>query len=284
PQYYSGLQEVLQTLVSATDTSTIQQATNSLKQQFYSKPVCIPALLSIAKDNEQWQIRQLAVVELRKQITAQWDSVDDATTEQIREMVLKMIVEEQNELTRHGLARVISSIAKIDIPNQKWGNLIQFLYQCCQSNVAAHREIGIYVLDSLFETIADTMIEHLEHLFGLFSKLVNDPESLVVQVTTVEALGKVAEFIEPGEQVAIKTFQGLVPAMAQVLQKCLAAGDEDSASKCFEVFNGMLLLETPLLNRHFSELIQFSISVGTNTDLEDTLRIMALNFLVWTAT
>ncbi|KAJ1963137.1 hypothetical protein GGI12_002236, partial [Dipsacomyces acuminosporus] len=165
-----------------------------------------------------------------------------------------------------------------------WGSLIQFLYECCQSTTAAHREIGVYVLDSLFETIADTMVEHMQHLFSLFSKLINDPESLMVQVTTLEALGKVAEFIEPEDRDSIGTFQSLVPAMAQVLQKCLASSEEDSASRCFEVFNTLLLLETPLLNRHFGELIEFSINVGSNEDLDDNLRIMALNFLVWTAT
>ncbi|KAI8325113.1 ARM repeat-containing protein [Martensiomyces pterosporus] len=284
PQFLSGLQDLLQRLVFASDTQSIQTVTSSLNQQFYTNAACIPALLTIAKDNEQWQVRQLAAVELRKRVPKFWGEIDDGTKQQIREMILKMIVEEKDNLTRHGLARVISSVAKIDIPNQQWGSLIQFLYECCQSPTAAHREIGVYVLDSLFETIADTMAEHMQHLFSLFSRLINDPESLMVQVTTLEALGKVAEFIEPEDRSAISTFQGLVPAMAQVLQKCLANNEEDSASRCFEVFNTLLLLETPLLNRHFGELIEFSINVGGNEDLDDNLRIMALNFLVWTAT
>ncbi|KAJ2365410.1 hypothetical protein H4S02_010679, partial [Coemansia sp. RSA 2611] len=98
------------------------------------------------------------------------------------------------------------------------------------------------------------------------------------------ALGKIADFIEPEDRSAISKFQGLVPAMVQVLQKCLATNEEDLASRCFEVFNGMLILETPLLNRHFGDLIEFSINVGGNEELDDNLRIMALNFLVWTAT
>ncbi|KAJ2795544.1 hypothetical protein H4S07_006457, partial [Coemansia furcata] len=72
--------------------------------------------------------------------------------------------------------------------------------------------------------------------------------------------------------------------MVQVLQKCLATDNEDSASRCFDVLNSLLILEAPLLNRHFGELIEFSINVGSNEELDDNLRIMALNFLVWTAT
>ncbi|KAJ2845699.1 hypothetical protein GGI22_006471, partial [Coemansia erecta] len=155
---------------------------------------------------------------------------------------------------------------------------------CCQSPTTSHREIGIYVLDSLFETIADTMEAHLEHLFVLFKTLINDPESLVVQVTTLEALGKVAEFIDPENRNEISSYQALVPSMVQVLQKCLAADNEPYASRCFEVFNSLLILEVPLLSRHFGALIEFSINVGGNEDLGDKLRIMALNFLSWTAT
>ncbi|KAJ2763145.1 hypothetical protein IWQ57_005632, partial [Coemansia nantahalensis] len=229
PQYVNGLQELLQRLAFASDTGTIQTVTATLGQQFYTSAACVPALLTIAKDDAQWQVRQLAAVELRKRVGRYWDGIDDEMQQQMRDALLRAIVEESNDLARHGLARVISSIAKCDIPNQKWGDLIQFLYTCCQSAQAAHREIGIYVLDSLFETIADVLGAHMKQLFELFAALVGDSESRVVQVTTVEALGKLAEFVEPGDRGAIAAFQGLVPAMVQVLQQCLASSDEDSA-------------------------------------------------------
>ncbi|KAJ1728256.1 hypothetical protein LPJ61_004130, partial [Coemansia biformis] len=284
PQYVNGLQDLLQRLAFASDTSTIQTVTATLSQQFYTTAACVPALLTIAKDDQQWQVRQLAAVELRKRIGKFWDGIDDNTQQQMRDAILRAIVDESNDLTRHGLARVISSIARSDIPNQKWGDLIQFLYTCCQSAQVAHREIGVYVLDSLFETIADVMGAHTKNLFELFSVLVNDGESRVVQVTTVEALGKLADFIEPGDRASIGAFQGLVPSMVRVLQNCLASSDEDLASRCFEVFNGMLLLDTPLLNRYVGELVEFGINVGSSEELDDNLRIMALNFLVWTTT
>ncbi|KAJ2875032.1 hypothetical protein GGH93_001925 [Coemansia aciculifera] len=283
-QFASSLQDLLQKLAFASDTETIKAVTATLNQQYYCSAACVPALLAISTENQQWQIRQLAAVELRKRISTFWEEIDDNSQQQMRVAILKAIVDETNDLTRHGLARVISTIAKSDIPNKKWEDLIQFLYSCCQSATATHREIGVYVLDSLFETITDTMGAHLQHLFELFAVLITDPESLTVQVTTLEALGKVAEFIEPEDRVGVTTFQGLVPAMVQVLEKCLATDNEDSASRCFDVFNSLLILEAPLLNRHFGELIEFSINVGSNEDLDENLRIMALNFLVWTAT
>ncbi|KAJ1667934.1 hypothetical protein EV178_000868 [Coemansia sp. RSA 1646] len=283
-QFVNNLQILLQEISGASSTEAIQKATTALNQQFYSTAACVPALLTIAKDNGNSAVRQLAAVELRKRIAKFWDELDDSVQQQMREAVLKAIVDEASDPVRHSMARVISSIAKVDIPNRKWDNLVQFLYECCQSPTPSHREIGIYVLDSLFETIADTMEAHLGHLFILFKTLINDPESLVVQVTTLEALGKVADFIEPENRDEVSNYQALVPSMVQVLQKCLATDNEVYASRCFEVFNSLLILEAPLLNRHFGELIEFSINVGSNEELDDKLRIMALNFLSWTAT
>ncbi|KAJ1907137.1 hypothetical protein LPJ81_000948 [Coemansia sp. IMI 209127] len=283
-QFVNNLQVLLQEVSGASSTEAIQKATTALNQQFYSTSACVPALFTIAKDNGNPAVRQLAAVELRKRITKFWGELDDSVQQQMREAVLKAIIDEISDPVRHSMARVISSIAKVDIPDRKWDNLVQFLYECCQSPTASHREIGIYVLDSLFETIADTMEAHLEHLFVLFKTLINDPESLVVQVTTLEALGKVADFIDPENRNEVGSYQALVPSMVQVLQKCLATDNEAYASRCFEVFNSLLILEVPLLSRHFGELIEFSINVGGNEDLDDKLRIMALNFLSWTAT
>ena len=92
--------------------------------------------------------------------------------------------------TRHSLARVISTIAKILIPISQWPELLPFLSQCCISENAGHREIGVYVLYTLFETLADTLQDAfepmLDQLFDLFSKLIHDPDSYIVRITTLQ--------------------------------------------------------------------------------------------------
>lgn len=99
-------------------------------------------------------------------------------------------------MVRHSVARVISSIARIDIPENKWPQLLGFLNQACASSVAIHREVGTYCLYTLFEVIADFFMDHLGALYDLFSKSIVDPESKRVRVTTVLTLGKLSEFIE----------------------------------------------------------------------------------------
>ncbi|KXS17792.1 ARM repeat-containing protein [Gonapodya prolifera JEL478] len=272
--------ETLLKQVSSADTTKIRDATNTLKSDFFSRPECVPALTELASRSADPAIRQLAAVELRKHLAKQWPAVDPATQDGIRKHLLEHIVVEPNNLVRHALARAISAIAKLDLPDNKWPDLLPFLYQCCQSPNVAHREVGVYALYTLFETIADALQNEIKQMFVIFTHTINDPESKEVRVTTMQALGKVAEFVETDSTEDVKLFRDLIPPMVKVLQQCLEDGDEPSLKKGFEVLESLLLLDAPILSKHLGDLITFVCTVAGNTQYDDSLRLMPLNFLL----
>ncbi|CAO3697035.1 unnamed protein product [Umbelopsis ramanniana] len=282
-QYVAGLDDTLTKLALGQDSETIRVATSTLNTQFYNTSQCVPALVEIIIKSPHFQVRQLACVELRKRISKWWLEQDEATSTAIRAKLLEIVLHEQESLVLHAAARVVSAVARIDIPEGKWQELLQFLYQCCNSPNAAHREVGIYCLYTLFETVSEVFLEHLSNLFELFAKTLNDPESKHVRITTVQALGKVAEFIEPDNKEDVRMFREMVPGMVNVLEQCLAESDEENAGKGFEVFDTLLMLDTPLLSNHLAQLVEFFLNVGANREIDDSLRVMALSFLMWAA-
>jgi hypothetical protein len=88
-------------------------------------------------------------------------------------------------LVRHSTARVIAAIAGIEMPVNGWPQLLPFLLETATSSQAVHREVGIYILYTVLETIVEGFQEHLQDLFKLFENLLCDPESAEVRVTTV---------------------------------------------------------------------------------------------------
>jgi len=52
------------------------------------------------------------------------------------------------------------------------------------SPVAAQREIGIFILYTVLEEVMDTLESHITEFFQLFARLLDDPESLEVRITT----------------------------------------------------------------------------------------------------
>ncbi|KAJ1975865.1 hypothetical protein H4R35_002954 [Dimargaris xerosporica] len=287
PQFTAQLSNALERLTQATDTQEIRSLTATLNKDFYSQPTCIPALTEIATRASAAYLRQLAAVELRKRILKQWSAVPPEFQGQIRQHLLDTVVQDPEAQVRHALARVISAVAQQDLPNNRWPNLLPFLFQLSTSAEVGHRETGIYVLYTLFEVIADgdlSATQQLPQLFNLFGTSIADPDSRTVRVTTIEALGKVAEFIEPENANDVKTFRELVPPMVRVLQDCLDHGDEVGASHGFDVFDTLLVLETPLLTKHFADLIQFFLAVGGNQEYPDSIRSQGLSFITMAAT
>ncbi|OBZ84924.1 putative importin subunit beta-4 [Choanephora cucurbitarum] len=282
-QFVTSLEELLTKLATAQDSETIRLATSTLNNQYYVSADCIPALVEIISRSPHHPVRQLAAVELRKRISKKWQEIPETAQTAIRSQLLQLVLNEQHEIVRHSTARVISSIARIDMPESKWPELLGFLNQACASTTAIHREVGTYCLYTLFEVIADFFMDHIAPLFELFQKSIVDPESKRVRVTTVLTLGKLAEFIETEDKENIKSFRNMIPGMVNVLEQCLKESDEESAGEIFEVFDTLLMLDAPLLSTHLVDLIRFFLTVGSNRELDDSLRVMALSFLMWAA-
>lgn len=155
------------------------------------------------------------------------------------------------------------------------------LYQAAQSTEVIHRETAIYVLFSLLDTVVDTFEEHLKTLFELFSKSLVDPQSGEVRMTTLRALAKVAEYITTEDKHDIKAFQELIVPMLNVLQQAVTDEDHDGVKHGYDVFETLLILDTPLVSKHVTELVQFFLGVASNQEVDESMRCGALNVLAW---
>ncbi|KAF0447599.1 ARM repeat-containing protein [Gigaspora margarita] len=284
-QFINGLEELLTQLVSSdTDTARIRTATSTLNNEYYNSASCVPAYVHILSSSPSWQVRQLAAVELRKRGPKWWSKIDANSQSAIKSRLLEIILQEPENIVRHATARVISSIGKIEIPAGNWNDLPQFLYQCCKSQNSGQREVGIFVLFTLMEVIEDVFADSLLQLLQLFGDALNDPESQAVRVITMQALGRVAEFIEPDKKEEIQIFRNLIPPMVNILIQCLKDGDNDSTIKGFELFETLLMMDAPLLSNHLPQLIEFALTVARNIEYDESVRIIALQFLIWVAT
>lgn len=188
-----------------------------------------------------------------------------------------------SSLVRHALARAVAAIADIELTAQpiQWPTLLPALYAAASSPQVSQRETAIYVLFSILDTVAESFDAHIKELFPLFAKSLMDPESSEVRITTLRALGKVAEYIEADAKHDIKAFQDLIMPMLQVIQQAVNDEDEQGAKHGYDLFETLLIIEAPLVSKHVGELVEFFISVGGNKETDDDLRVGALGVLAW---
>ncbi|KAI0085836.1 ARM repeat-containing protein [Irpex rosettiformis] len=285
PSFVQGLHNLLLQSTS-NDTVQLKAATAQLNKDYYKKAACIPALASIIANSPELPVRQLAAVELRKRISQNsgdlWIQTSTSERDQIKAKLPEVILAEPNNLVRHSAARVVAAIASIEIPLGQWNELLPFLEQTCTSREVAHREVGIYILFTVLENIVEGFESHLQSLFRVFEQLIQDPESAEVRVTTVRALGVIAQYIDSTDKEEIKSFQTLLPSMINVIGQCVEAGNEQGARQLFDVLETLLILEIPLLSQHIPQLAQFLLTCGGNREYDSELRILSLNALNWT--
>ncbi|KAN0088830.1 Armadillo-type fold [Tylopilus felleus] len=285
PNFVQGLHSLLLQSTS-NDTAQLKAATAQLNTEYYKNPICISALAQILASSPEFAVRQLAAVELRKRVKQKsgdlWMQLPQESREQIKSELPKLILAEPNKLVRHSAARVVASIASIELEKGTWPQLLSWLNEASTSPQVAQREVGVYILFTVLETVIDGVQDNMQNFFKLFQILIADPESMEVRVTTVRSLGVLAQYMDPEYKADIKTFQNFLPAMIQVVQQALEAGDEASVRQLFDVFETLLILEIPLLGAHTEALASFLLLCGANRNLDDDLRIFPLNALNWT--
>jgi hypothetical protein len=74
----------------------------------------------------------------------------------------------------------------------KWPELAVFCQQASTSARASDREIGLYIIYSIFETEPDFFEARLSDLLQLFSHTIHDPESRQVRQSTLLCLGELS--------------------------------------------------------------------------------------------
>ncbi|EIW79292.1 ARM repeat-containing protein [Coniophora puteana RWD-64-598 SS2] len=283
--YVQGLHNLLVQSTSS-DTVQLKAATATLNKEYYKNPACISALASIIASSPENAVRQLGAVELRKRILQKsgdlWIQLPQEERQTIKSKLPELVLQEPEKIIRHADARVVAAIASIEIPLGTWPDLLPWLNQQCASPQVSTREVSIFILFTVLEHIVEGFQEHLQNFFKFFEGLLVDPESIEVRITTVRALGVIAQYIDADDKADIKSFQALVPAMIGVVGQAIEAGDEAGARQLFDVFETLLILEIPVLGPHISQLASFLLQCGGNSALDTDMRILALNALNWT--
>ncbi|KAK9376567.1 armadillo-type protein [Lipomyces chichibuensis] len=275
-QFLSQLTELLNQ-TTAPNSAVIKSASNKLQKEFYPLGQSVPALVQIMQQNQSQQIRQLAAVEVRKLISNHWDDLDESLRTQIRGALLQLTLQEPSSLVRHASARVISEIAKIDLPNNAWPDLPPYLQKAATSASASERELGVYILYTLLDTMEETFADKIGELFSLFSHTINDPESQIVRTNTLLALGKISEIIDSQEH--IQTFRQFIPGMVGVLKQLIDQSDEKAVSQAFDVFQTLLWVDSAIISKSLGELIQFMLELAKEKNVDTESRSLALQFL-----
>ncbi|EPY53488.1 karyopherin Kap123 [Schizosaccharomyces cryophilus OY26] len=263
---------------TAPDTTQITEATRALETKYLKEPSSLLSLLHIMGTCENFQVRQLAAIEARKLSHKYWPDVPAEIQNQVRANLLEITIKEPESIVRHAFGRVIAALAKIDLPDGKWNDLSGFLVQAAMDPNDSIREMAIYVLYSIAETV-DLDSKLLLDFVHLFSRTITD-SSRTVRVTSVQGLGAVAEVLEADDKRLLHTYRDTLPSMLMVLQDVVQVGDEDACKTVFDVFNTFLIVSGAIISKVLGNIIELITGISTSKQIDDEIRCMALSFII----
>ncbi|KAL5219275.1 hypothetical protein ABZP36_019959 [Zizania latifolia] len=245
-------------------------------------PQVVPALVHHLRTAKTPNVRQLAAVLLRKKITSHWPKLPPHAKVSLKQALIDSITIDHSHLVRRASANVVSIIAKYAVPAGEWPELLPFIFQCSQSPQEDHREVALILFSSLTETIGTTFQSHLNDLQPILLKCLQDEASSRVRIAALKAVGSFIEYVNDGGDI-VKMFREFVPSILNVSRQCLANGEEDVASIAFEIFDELIESPAPLLGDSVRSIVQFSLEVCSNQDLEINIRQQAIQIISWLA-
>ncbi|WVZ56341.1 hypothetical protein U9M48_006889 [Paspalum notatum var. saurae] len=243
-------------------------------------PQVVPALVHHLRTAKTPNVRQLAAVLLRKKITSHWPKLPPDSKASLKQALIDSITLDHSHPVRRASANVVSIIAKYAIPAGEWPELLPFLFQCSQSPQEDHKEVALILFSSLTETIGATFQSHLNNLQPILLKCLQDETSSRVRIAALKAVGSFIEYVNDGGDI-VKMFRDFVPSILNVSRQCLANGEEDVASIAFEIFDELIESPAPLLGDSVRSIVQFSLEVSANQDLEINIRQQAVQIISW---
>ncbi|KAI9730105.1 MAG: hypothetical protein M1834_006097 [Cirrosporium novae-zelandiae] len=272
--------QLLQSVLSP-NSQGLKDATSALQKEYYTQPASLVLLIQLVTSQQPSELRQLAAVEARSLVSKHWKSIPAEQKPEIRTRLLEATVQEQKPVVRHADARVVSAIAKIDFDSGEWGELPGHLRDAAISPKVQEREVGVYILYTLLETMGADFMRGSAELIQLFSKTIQDPESAEVRINTMLALANVAIHIDADDdEAALLAFRSIIPNMVRVLEESIYAGDEERTLQAFEVFQALLGCDSQLLSNYLKDLVQFMVDIASKKDIVDDSRTQAISFLI----
>ncbi|XP_033729226.1 importin-4-like [Pecten maximus] len=271
----SNLEETLGKLL-VPDNNTIQLATQQLKELF-KDPNIVPGLCQVLGSSQVPQVRQFAAVLLRRKIQKgrHYRALPENIINNIRDNILQILVQEPEKSVRNSIAQVVAVVAKHDLPNNSWPQLLQFLGTSCKSQTVVERETGAFVLHSVASGAGEQLKPHLASLLQMLSVVVNDTESVLVPYYSVRTITELIFFIGEDEK---KYVQGMIPRILE-FAKILIPQDEEKACEVLEVFDEMLECEVNIIVPHMKTVVDFSLEVAGTSALGDSVRVKAMSFI-----
>ncbi|XP_023217286.1 importin-4-like [Centruroides sculpturatus] len=260
------------------DNAVIQRATEELKTHFRDNSI-IPSLCTILVSSTNVQVRQYSAILLRRKLSKrkQWEQLDQQLKNSLKVSLLEFVTKENEKAVINCVVQLIASIAKHELENRNWQELFQFLNRYVHGGNHAEKHLGLYVLNAVTSTSAHHLKPFFKSFLSLFGNTLIVRDDKWIPLYSIKIMTNMIAHVGTDE---MNKFQTLMPLVINVI-KDLSITDEDLACEAMEIFDELIESEIAILAPHVLTLNNVCISLASDKNLGDSLRVKSLAIMRW---
>ena len=191
---------------------------------------------------------------------------------------LQILKRETDESGRKKICDTVSEVARNlqdGDGNTNWDELLKFMFYCCNSGTAQHKESALSILTSVPNIFGSAQDNYLGLIKEMLFASLNDPDHPNVRFSAIRATCAFLTGLEEAD--AKRHFSEFVKPMLKGVEDCVVAEDDDGPLKSFvELAEKMPKFLRPGLD----QLIEFALRVIANTNFADNWRQLVLELVI----
>lgn len=247
-------------------------------------------LAQVLHSSQSLEIRAMAAVLLRKQVTSSsggdsdesssyiWARLTPVTQSSIKSLLLSVVQREETKSIAKKLCDTVSELASNLLPDGAWPELLPFMFQAVTSDSPRLQESALLIFSQLAQYIGDILLPHLPTLHTVFLNSLSHSVSPDVRIA---ALGASINFVQCLESAADRErFQDLLPAMMRTLTEALNSGNEATAQEALELLIDLAGTEPRFLRRQLADVVGSMLQIAEADRLEEGTRHLAVEFVI----
>jgi len=192
--------------------------------------------------------------------------------------LLDLLKRETDESARKKLSDTVSEVARNlqdGEGNMNWDELLKFMFNCCNSGTAQHKESALSILNSVPDIFGSAQQNYMGLIKEMLFASLNDPDNPNVRFAAIRATCAFLTGLEEDE--AKRNFTDFLKPMLKGVEDCVVAEDDDGPLKSFVELAEKL---PKFLRPGLDQLMEFALRVIANTNFADNWRQLVLELVI----
>ncbi|PHT94025.1 hypothetical protein T459_01907 [Capsicum annuum] len=239
-------------------------------------------LANLLTSSPHHEARAMSAILLRKLLTRDdsfiWPRLTESTQSGIKTVLLTCIQREESKSIIKKLCDTVSELASSILPDNKWPELLPFMFQCVTSDLPNLQESAFLIFALLAQYVGEMLVPYIKDLHSMFMQTLNNSPNPDVRIAGLSAVINFIQCLSSSND--RDRFQDLLPAMMKTLTEALNSGQEATAQEALELLIELAGTEPRFLRRQLVDVVGAMLQIAEAESLEEGTRHLAIEFVI----